>query len=269
MNKLGFVWVLTIAACLVGCSNEEMHGKVLDVFGNPVENASVSVTGTEFKTESDKNGQFSLDYAPGNNIVVTVRKDNYLPSAITRSITKKMDIELSPFVLFNQCENGLFLHANKQRKAFDTLNKRGVDLTKNEDRNGMMFIQQETYSTVMADFNEIGLPAEKSQVPEFQCKDSSIFICPGSDYVLVRCGGEGMVAEILNRKINNGALGFYAGDYKDFIHIVPTRLLAVSEDGKTAIFKTGPMTENYYAWVRYNAKRRPAIGSSAYFFYAQ
>src|SRR2546425_645934 len=77
---------LTIALLLglfafvaTGCpTSAQIVGRVVDVWGNPLADATVSIPGFRFEAHTDVKGTYKLDYVPGR-IELTVQKPGYVP----------------------------------------------------------------------------------------------------------------------------------------------------------------------------------------------
>ena len=90
MNALKhFSWLLLLLVLTASCTSKaEIKGTVKDYFGQPVENANVSIAGSAFKTVTDKNGHYQLEYVPGSFTVV-FSKDGYSTYEMPLNLTEK------------------------------------------------------------------------------------------------------------------------------------------------------------------------------------
>ena len=59
-----------------GCSKKDIEGVIKDPFGNGVAGVSVQILKTQFKTVTDRDGRYSLDYVPGT-FTIRYLKDGY------------------------------------------------------------------------------------------------------------------------------------------------------------------------------------------------
>src|SRR5438105_11978400 len=66
-------------------SSAQIMGRVVDVWGNPVAGATVSMPGFRFEAHTDANGTYKLDYAPGS-IRLVVRDAGYVPTLDSGSL---------------------------------------------------------------------------------------------------------------------------------------------------------------------------------------
>lgn len=85
-NKI-IILLLTIFT-LASCEKKTINGSVDDNFNRPLSNVTVQVKNSQFQTTTDKNGDYSLDYAPGN-ITILYSAPGYTDSAVTLNITEK------------------------------------------------------------------------------------------------------------------------------------------------------------------------------------
>lgn len=68
--------ILLCCTILWSCEKKNITGTVKDNLGNPLENIQVSVKNTDFKAQTNSNGNFSLEYAPGE-IDLIIEEDGY------------------------------------------------------------------------------------------------------------------------------------------------------------------------------------------------
>lgn len=65
-----------LALTLFGCESQTIQGRVVDLFGQPIEGVTVAISNSGFSTTTDDEGQYRLDYAPSNEIVVMYLKSD-------------------------------------------------------------------------------------------------------------------------------------------------------------------------------------------------
>ena len=82
----GSAGIATIIAAAIGWfvfwSGANLNGSVVDNFGKPVEGAEISIVNTAFKTFTDSNGRYRLEYIPGHFAVLYV-KSGHVGTSIT------------------------------------------------------------------------------------------------------------------------------------------------------------------------------------------
>lgn len=93
-----------LALALSGCESQTIQGRVVDLFGQPIEGVTVAVANSGFSTTTDGDGEYHLDYAPSEKIMVTYSHADkstfvYDATAKTVSISEKCrypmpDVEL-------------------------------------------------------------------------------------------------------------------------------------------------------------------------------
>lgn len=94
---------------LLSCEKKNITGTVKDNLGNPLENIQVSVKNTDFKAQTNSNGNFSLEYVPGE-IYLIIEEDGYLGFQEHYVISEKSKYPLGEINLFKIPETkALFL----------------------------------------------------------------------------------------------------------------------------------------------------------------
>jgi hypothetical protein len=76
-----------------------MHGTVLDPFGDGVQGVVVDIVGTKFSATTDSDGNYSLDYAPGE-FIVEFRKEGYTSASKTFKVSEKGPVPVEDVVLY-------------------------------------------------------------------------------------------------------------------------------------------------------------------------
>jgi len=64
-----------------GCSKPQVKGMVVDNNNTPIEEVEVKVQGTQFKSTTNANGEYSIEYAPGK-VTVLFEKNGYTKNSI-------------------------------------------------------------------------------------------------------------------------------------------------------------------------------------------
>jgi len=106
------IWLaLTLLAC--GTGDQALTGQVLDVWGSPVDNATVIVVGQAERPFTDTNGRFTIAHQVGD-WRVKVGKDGYIPSLSHLSIDEEMT-DIPTITLWPQpANNGFYLLGEDQ-----------------------------------------------------------------------------------------------------------------------------------------------------------
>ncbi len=87
MKKLSLI-ALTIL--LFSCGEPTINGKLVNNFENPIENAKVEIEGTAFTTQTNSNGEYSINFVPGD-IKLKFSKENVLDTSLVVNIAVKED----------------------------------------------------------------------------------------------------------------------------------------------------------------------------------
>jgi len=86
-----YLLLVLITMTIVSCGEPTINGKVVDNFEKPVSDFDVAIKGTSLKTKTNSNGEYSIEFVPGNDIKINFTKENYLSSEITVNIATKDD----------------------------------------------------------------------------------------------------------------------------------------------------------------------------------
>ena len=94
---------------LSACSSQQIHGKVLDLFGKGIEGVSVTIGGSPFSARTDSSGECSIDYAPG---VLHLRfsKLRYTTQALDLTLAQKADFPAEMIMLYPIPKNSGFYY---------------------------------------------------------------------------------------------------------------------------------------------------------------
>lgn len=79
-----------ISGFLSSCGEPTINGKLVDNFDNPIEKAKVEIEGTAFTTETNSDGEYSIEFVPGE-IKLKYSKENYLDTILNVNISTKDD----------------------------------------------------------------------------------------------------------------------------------------------------------------------------------
>ena len=107
---VNLVCILTLAFGLFSCGKKaRIVGEVLDGFGKPLKDVTVSIEGTTFKVTTDGNGKYSVAYVPGK-INVLFSKDNYTSATLEFNIATESKLPAQTVTLHKiPSEQGIFL----------------------------------------------------------------------------------------------------------------------------------------------------------------
>ena len=92
MNKFILCTFFFSSVLFISCS-KQIEGKVLDNFGKPIEDVEVSISNTQYKTTSNKSGEYAIDYAAGE-VIINFQKEGYIDKNDLLYITEKQTYPL-------------------------------------------------------------------------------------------------------------------------------------------------------------------------------
>jgi len=93
---------------LISCSEPEISGCVLDLFGNPIEGVIVSIENTQFEAETNNIGEYGLSYVPGD-LNLNYKKAGFTEENINIEIHQKEDFPAKEITLYKiPKEHGLY-----------------------------------------------------------------------------------------------------------------------------------------------------------------
>lgn len=108
MKKTLFLVLLSIM--VISCGEPTINGKIMDNFNKPISDLEVSIKGTSLKTNTNSNGEYSINFVPGSDIKINFSKENYLNSEITVNIATKDDFPAETVNTYKiPSEKGVFL----------------------------------------------------------------------------------------------------------------------------------------------------------------
>src|SRR5690349_1351600 len=94
MRKLTLLPVLLLYACLALSQTNSISGKVTDVTGQPIPNASVIIKGTHSGTTSDAEGNFRIPVKKGDVLIISAVM--YKPFEVKTGTQTSFDVKLVP-----------------------------------------------------------------------------------------------------------------------------------------------------------------------------
>ena len=119
MKKLITTILLVTAIALGGCQKSVIEGKVIDGFGNPVKGATIKVKGTQFTTQTNDNGNYSVGYVPGD-ISVLISKPGFTDTSFAVTITTESKFPAEASLIYEiPKEVGIFLMQDGVYKALE------------------------------------------------------------------------------------------------------------------------------------------------------
>lgn len=103
------VGALLVAVVLAGCARPRIEGEVVDNFGQPVEGATITITGARYSAKTDGEGHYSIRFKPGH-LTVLATKEECIPDSLTVTLENRRPFEARTLELFRRPPGpGLFL----------------------------------------------------------------------------------------------------------------------------------------------------------------
>ena len=124
--------ILLLTLSLFSCS-KYIEGEVRDNFGNPIEGVKVSIENSDFQSFTDPNGNYKLDYVPGE-FSVSFNKEDYVSETVGLNITEKQRYPMSKIELIRYPESeGIYIEDSLdyillEESTFPTSKRQGASL---------------------------------------------------------------------------------------------------------------------------------------------
>lgn len=270
MEKLKVLIVVIISMAIISCKGPAIEGFVKDGFGNPIEGVIIKVEGTQFLAKTDKNGEYSIEYVPGD-IKLNISKFGFTDTVFNLKIATETTYPLDTAIIYEfPREKGIWLmdfSANQYQqlkigrtllhswstsewftsKCYEDYN---VILTGESDNNSNYSIlkhdpTQGYFTFIERDVNDFFL-VRLNPTNSIQYEISS------NEY------------EILSRTINNCGMGFAMGDFKDKIIFENTSYFP---QGDKLGLRTVNLTKGgVYAFVHYVKRNSKPIPDGVFLF---
>jgi hypothetical protein len=107
-------YLAVTAALLHGCKKAAISGRVIDLFGQPVAGATITIPKTAFTATSDAAGRYSLSYAPGQ-FEVHVAKATYTSATVPWNVTESTALPSADITLYPNPEKPGIYYVGKDR----------------------------------------------------------------------------------------------------------------------------------------------------------
>ena len=114
-RNLSFNFCLPLILLLLSCGKKtDINGKVVDPIGNGMQGVSVMIENSSFKSVTDENGNYSIDYAPGSFKLI-YSKSGYTTHELELNLSTKVNYPADSVVMYPIPENeGIyFLDGNR------------------------------------------------------------------------------------------------------------------------------------------------------------
>ncbi len=259
MNKVTTIILLLIAVAFSGCQKTDIEGKIFDGFGNPVKDAVIKVEGTQFTSQTDGNGKYSVGYVPGD-IKVLISKTGFTGTTFSVKISTESTFPAENKIIYEIPKERGIWYMDFASKQYLPIKKCDFSLDKkNSSAGGWTSQELESYFVRWSDI-------VKAKI-ELGNNSQSIFLDNTPEALSLIKLDEGVseaFCEILQRKINNGWMGFQMGDYSDKIMILKED--NTHFDNGIVLRKANIEYGHAYAFVNYSVRNRNPIQGPIYLF---
>jgi hypothetical protein len=262
MKKLATLSILFLAfVSLISCKKTAIEGRVLDGFGNPVKDAIVKVEGTQFTSQTNNNGEYSIGYVPGD-IKVIITKDGFTQIDYTLKISTESQFPAEDKTIYEiPKESGIWL-MDFVKKAYVPIKKVMVNKDKTSQSGFLTITEYESYAIqiLVDNYTDISMNNNDSHFVFFNNDPQNPKLIKLEDLPEGFC-------EILYRTRRNGAMGFAMGDFTDKINLVNEEFTDLG--GGMSLRKVNLDAGSKYAFVNYVKKQSNPIQDLVYFFITQ
>lgn len=254
--KINFTISIILLTTLVftSCKNTVIEGKVLDGFGQPVKEATVKVDGTQFTAQTNRDGEYSVGYVPGD-IKVIISKQGYTDTSFSVKISTEAKFPAAAVTIFKIPQSdSLFLMDGTKYSSLSTGN-----ITEDQFNSGDYWSSRTTYIYTVH-FDTTKMTTIKKGAGEIKFFDHD----PRPLTLLQVQNPFGNGGTLLQRSVNNGGLGFAMGDFGDQGFAPPSRYTNLN--APHCGIRHCTLDVGYYAIVQYQKKSSPAVIGNAYVF---
>lgn len=261
MKKSSFLLTVAITSLFSGCSKPSIEGEIFDGFGNPVKDATIKVEGTQFASQTNGNGRYSIGYVPGD-IKVLVSKTGFTETSFSVKISTESTFPAEDKIIYEIPKEQGIWYMDFENKQYVLIKKSDFSLNKWKSSDGWTSVEYESYLVRWSEIVNAKIKVgPNSQLTFFDNDPETQFLIKLDDGM----SEEG--CEILQRKIKNGWIGFQMGDYSDKITILKEDYT----DFGNGIFlrKINLEGGHPYAFVNYSKRNEKPIQGLIYIFTAE
>ena len=118
-----FLFSLLLLGCGKGSSlgkKEFIEGTVQNIYGQPIEGATVSIENSQFNATTNQSGKYSLDYVPGEFTVV-VQAEGFQSEKFSLNIAQKLHYPANPTSLIPKIPDQTLVFVDKPNATLRTL----------------------------------------------------------------------------------------------------------------------------------------------------
>ena len=261
MKNATFVFLILTSIIMCSCKKTAIEGKVKDGFGNPVKDATIKIEGTQFTSQTDGEGEYSVGYVPGD-IKVIISKPGFTQTFFTVKISTEAKFPAEEQTIYEIPKEPEICMMDFDKKEYVPIKKVNFSMDKSTTQGFMTITEYESIVVqILADnHTKILMNSNNSQFVFFNNDPQN------QKLIKLEDATEGFY-EILYRTKRNGSMGFAMGDFTDKINILNEDITELG-DGKS-LKKVNLEVGNIYAFVNYVKKSSNPIQGSVYFFITQ
>ncbi len=240
---------------IIGCKNALIEGKVIDNFGNPVEDANVSIVGSTFHAITDNKGKYSIDYIPGN-LKVKVEKLNYIDTTFELSLAKESIYPAADVILIKIPEKmGIFFINNHEYIAISKTNVSSIETNLGDG----WFVREK---------NEFFINYDRSKILKIKNNLPLIFFDADSEnqilFKTTKLEDDKLV--FFTRILNNGWMGFQMGDFKDSSIIINEKFKKLKNNYYIRSIDSNRLSPGIYIFSSFDKNRKMPFNAIIYYF---
>ena len=163
LNKMKTTILLFLTIVFFSSCDKSINGTIKDNFNTPVENVTISIKNSAFKTISKNNGSFKLDYVAGQ-FFVDFQKDYFMPISKELKISEHTEYPMGEITMFRiPKEHGIFF-----KDKSDYMKIPSVSLVKSKPTKVLnSYWEQTQYGLYLPNDNVFKIPIDSIKDFEF------------------------------------------------------------------------------------------------------
>ena len=253
MNKSILITVLFVAIIFYGCSKTAIEGRVIDGFGKPVQGATVKIIGTQFTSQTDESGEYSVSYVPGD-ISVSITKSGFTDASYSLKIATESTFPAEATTIYEIPEaNGMFIISDG---VYKPLTPGKIQIMKDISQNYINTREQFTY---YIDFNQQDILSIKNSNNPFIILKNNVYTQTLIKLAYDMNGGNWALLRILEKDW----AGFIVKGYDDSIQIISQANKIVKNNCEVVILN---LPIGNYAFVQYEKRNYTPLQGQPYVF---
>ena len=248
MNKFKTIILMMSSIAFSGCEKTAIEGKIFDGFGTPVKEATIKVEGTQFVSQTDGNGRYSVGYVPGD-IKVLVSKSGFTETSFSVKISTESTFPAEDKTIYEIPKEQGIWYMDFEKKQHVPIKKSDFISSEWTSREPMdqifyKFIKYESYKVQMVADKYTSLKLASNNSP-FIFLDNDL-----QNQNLIKLEHVNEDYEILYRKIDLGMTNAMIQNYSDKITILQEDHTALGNG--LFLRKVNLEVGNTYAFVNYS-----------------